>query len=228
MRFVEAVWTLFLKMCTTPSQNDGGAIRVVLLSCPWMAISRGRSLKNGLLRLFARCPHSFEGLKRATPVEDSAPRLQRGLAPAFAQGSHLRPLSRIRLFRSSAIQHGLQMLPRRPQRAPRCAQDAARATRAAPGTPPELPRCHKTSRRRPPFKTPHLQHHLQQRALKTTAPLEHSLPVHFSPHCDCRGRPSSMYMWSPHDIGRESWVWEEQEALWVVDSPPQGGGRSPR
>ena len=29
----------------------------------------------------------------------------------------------------------------------------------------------------------------------------------------CSGRPRSMYMWSPHDIGRESWVWEEQRAL---------------
>ena len=27
------------------------------------------------------------------------------------------------------------------------------------------------------------------------------------------GRPSSMNMWCPHDIGRESWVWEEQQAL---------------
>ena len=27
------------------------------------------------------------------------------------------------------------------------------------------------------------------------------------------GRPSPMYMYSLHDIGRESWVWEEQEAL---------------
>ena len=37
--------------------------------------------------------------------------------------------------------------------------------------------------------------------------------VHLALECDCSGRPSSMYMWSPHDIGRESWVWEEQEAL---------------
>ena len=37
------------------------------------------------------------------------------------------------------------------------------------------------------------------------------------------GRPSSMKMWSPDDIGRESWVWEEQEALWVVDSPRKVG-----
>ena len=27
------------------------------------------------------------------------------------------------------------------------------------------------------------------------------------------GRPSSMKMWSPDDIGRESWVWGEQDAL---------------
>ena len=37
-------------------------------------------------------------LKRATPVEDWALRLQGGLAPSFPQGSNLRPLSRIRLF----------------------------------------------------------------------------------------------------------------------------------
>ena len=36
-------------------------------------------------------------------------------------------------------------------------------------------------------------------------------------------RPSSMYMWSPHDVGRESWVWDEQEALYVVDSPHKVG-----
>ena len=30
-------------------------------------------------------------------------------------------------------------------------------------------------------------------------------------------------MWYHHDIGRESWVWEEQEALWVVDSPHKVG-----
>ena len=29
----------------------------------------------------------------------------------------------------------------------------------------------------------------------------------------CSGRPQSMYMWCPHDIGRDSWVWGEQEAL---------------
>ena len=32
-----------------------------------------------------------------------------------------------------------------------------------------------------------------------------------------------MYMWSPHNIGRESWVWEEQEALWIVNSPHKVG-----
>ena len=32
-----------------------------------------------------------------------------------------------------------------------------------------------------------------------------------------------MYVWSPHAIGRESWVWEEQEALWMVDSPHKVG-----
>ena len=30
-------------------------------------------------------------------------------------------------------------------------------------------------------------------------------------------------MWSPHVIGRESWVWGEQEALWMVDSPRKVG-----
>ena len=37
--------------------------------------------------------------------------------------------------------------------------------------------------------------------------------IHLALERDCSGRPSSMHMWSPHDIGRESWVWEEQEAL---------------
>ena len=32
-----------------------------------------------------------------------------------------------------------------------------------------------------------------------------------------------MYVWSRHAIGRESWVWEEQEALWMVDSPHKVG-----
>ena len=32
-----------------------------------------------------------------------------------------------------------------------------------------------------------------------------------------------MYVWSPHDIGRESWVWEKQEALWFGDSPHKVG-----
>ena len=51
-------------------------------------------------------------------------------------------------------------------------------------------------------------------ALKVFATLEDSyLRVHLLLHHDCSGRPSSMYVWSPRDIGRESWVWEEQEAL---------------
>ena len=29
--------------------------------------------------------------------------------------------------------------------------------------------------------------------------------IHLAPERDYSGRPSSMYMWSPHDIGRESW-----------------------
>ena len=40
-----------------------------------------------------------------------------------------------------------------------------------------------------------------------------SLPPARSPFVICSGRPCSMYMWCPHDIGRESWVWDEQEAL---------------
>ena len=43
------------------------------------------------------------------------------------------------------------------------------------------------------------------------------------------GRPSSMYMWSPHDIGRDSWVWGEQEALQIVFPPTRWGKKpSPR
>ena len=38
----------------------------------------------------------------------------------------------------------------------------------------------------------------------------HSLESAF---ISCTGRPSSMYMSSPHDIGRESWLLEEQEAV---------------
>ena len=34
-------------------------------------------------------------------------------------------------------------------------------------------------------------------------------------------------MWCPHDIGRDSWVWGEQETLWIMDSPHELGGRSP-
>ena len=40
-----------------------------------------------------------------------------------------------------------------------------------------------------------------------------SLRIHLQLNRDCRGRPSSMYMWCPHDVGRESWVWEEHEAV---------------
>ena len=47
--------------------------------------------------------------------------------------------------------------------------------------------------------------------------------IHLALERDCSGRPSSMHMWSPHDIGRESWVWEEQEALWIEDSPHKVG-----
>ena len=42
----------------------------------------------------------------------------------------------------------------------------------------------------------------------------------------------SSRMWCAHDIGRESWVWGEQEALWKMSSPHKVGeealtGRSP-
>ena len=93
LRFVEAVCTLLLKMCTAPSQNHYRPIPDLLLLCPWMAISRGRSSKNRLLRLFGTCPHAQTsdpcrgfgsspprrtsaffppGLQSATPVVDSA------------------------------------------------------------------------------------------------------------------------------------------------------------
>ena len=56
------------------------------------------------------------------------------------------------------------------------------------------------------------------------APLEDTPPrIRLFLQHDCIGRPSSTYVWSPHDIGRESWVWEEQEALWSVDSPHKVG-----
>ena len=89
-------------------------------------------------------------LKRATPVEDSALRLQGGLPRSFPQRSKLRPLSRIRLFRSSTLHHGPHALPRRRQDAPRCTQDAAWAPQAAPSTAQEHPRRPETSRRCPP------------------------------------------------------------------------------
>ena len=30
-------------------------------------------------------------------------------------------------------------------------------------------------------------------------------------------------MWCPHDIGRDSWVWGEQETLWFMNSPHEVG-----
>ena len=45
-----------------------------------------------------------------------------------------------------------------------------------------------------------------------------------------KGSPGNLYsavrdsrMWCPHDIGRDSWVWGEQETLWKVDSPHEVG-----
>ena len=43
-----------------------------------------------------------------------------------------------------------------------------------------------------------------------------SLRIHLPFHRDCSGRPSSMCIWCPPDIGQESCVWEEQgaSAIW--------------
>ena len=30
-------------------------------------------------------------------------------------------------------------------------------------------------------------------------------------------------MWCPHDIGRDSWVWGEQETLYILNSPHEVG-----
>ena len=30
-------------------------------------------------------------------------------------------------------------------------------------------------------------------------------------------------MWCPHDIGRDSWVWGDQETLWFMNSPHEVG-----
>ena len=30
-------------------------------------------------------------------------------------------------------------------------------------------------------------------------------------------------MWCPHDIGRDSWAWEEQETLYTLTSPHEVG-----
>ena len=142
LRFVEAICTLLLKMCTTPTQNDDRPIWYLLL----LWVLRGRSSKN---RLLGFSEYALT-LKRATLVEDSALRLQGGLPPSFPQRSNLRPLSRIRLFRSSTLHHGPYALPRRRQDATRCTQDAARAPQAAPSTAQHHPRHLETSRKCPP------------------------------------------------------------------------------
>ena len=154
----------------------------LLLLCPGMAISRGRSSKNRLLRnisacsnerplsrirlfaskadfrllssrapichpcrgfgssrLFGICPDSFEVLKRATPVEDSARPAQPSFSFASFQGSNLRPLSRIRPFRSNAHHHRSKTFTRCPPDAPRCAHEAVTAPRLAASTAREPP-----------------------------------------------------------------------------------------
>ena len=35
-------------------------------------------------------------------------------------------------------------------------------------------------------------------------------------------------MWCPHDIGRDSWVWGEQETLCTINSPHEVGEEAPR
>ena len=34
-------------------------------------------------------------------------------------------------------------------------------------------------------------------------------------------------MWCPHDIGRDIWVWGEQETLWFMNSPREVGEEPP-
>ena len=48
------------------------------------------------------------------------------------------------------------------------------------------------------------------------AALDYSGPYVFSAVRDSR-------MWCPHDIGRDSWVWGEQETLWKMNSPHEVG-----
>ena len=33
----------------------------------------------------------------------------------------------------------------------------------------------------------------------------------------------SSRMWCPHDVGRDSWIWGKQEALWTMISPHEVG-----
>ena len=154
-----------------------------------------------------------------------------------SQGSNERPLSRIRPLASNTALR--QLSPRAPTCDPcrgfgssdpvrfstgsRCSHDGHNAPQDASKTPPGRPKPTPVPRaatmlqdvlETPPPRRPHLQQYLQQHSF---------LLLRLSPHCDCRGRPSSMYMWSPHDIGRESWVWEEQEALKNVSSPHKVG-----
>ena len=42
----------------------------------------------------------------------------------------------------------------------------------------------------------------------------------------CFGRPSFQDVVSSHDIGRDSWVWGEQETLYMMNSPHEVGEES--
>ena len=41
--------------------------------------------------------------------------------------------------------------------------------------------------------------------------------------CDVFSVVRRSRMWCPHDIGRDSWVWGEQETLWFMNSPREVG-----
>ena len=116
MRFVEAVCILFLKMCTTPSQNDHGEIRdfccrapgwrfrvggpqqiAFFASCNLSSFVRGAET-NDPCRGFASPRPALilscfpPGLQSATPVEDSALPIQ--LASPRPQDVHKMPSRR--------------------------------------------------------------------------------------------------------------------------------------
>ena len=45
--------------------------------------------------------------------------------------------------------------------------------------------------------------------------------------CDVFSGVRHSRMWCPHDIGRDSWVWGEQETLYNIISPPTKWGMKP-